>query len=134
MKHKFRKGLAVGVICLLMLVTIPIAQADTDHYSDSVVLIVGKCNTVSTTGLWLFGLTYIHKKEVTIQAKGEDGETIHVLIFPPKFAFHFSLENVEIQMEGVKGIFIWGGKSLLFNNASQRVFAICKAVDIWVTY
>ncbi len=134
MKHKFRKGLAVGVICLLMLVTIPIAQADTDHYSDSVVLIVGKCNTVSTTGLWLFGLTYIHKKEVTIQAQGEDGETIHVLIFPPKFAFHFSLENVEIQMEGVKGIFFWGGKSLLFNNASQRVFAICKAGDIWVTY
>ena len=134
MKHKFRKGLAVGVICLLMLVTIPIAQADTDLYSDSVVLIVGKCNTVSTTGLWLFGLTYIHKKEVTIQAQGEDGETIHVLIFPPKFAFHFSLENVEIQMEGVKGIFFWGGKSLLFNNASQRVFAICKAVDIWVTY
>ena len=134
MKHKFRKGLAVGVIWLLMLVTIPIVQADTDHYSDSVVLIVGKCNTVSTTGLWLFGLTYIHKKEVIIQAQDEEGETIHVLIFPPKFAFHFSLENIKIQMEETQGIFFWGGKSLLFNNASQRVFAICKAEDIWLTY
>ena len=129
-----RKGLAVGAICLLMLVTIPIAQADTDHFSDSVALIVGNCNTVSKTGLWIFGLTYIHNKEVTIQAQGEDGEKIHVLIFPPKFAFHFSLENIKIQMEEAKGIFFWGGKSLLFNNASQRVFAICKAGDIWLTY
>jgi len=134
MKHKLKKGLVVGVICLLMLVSFSIAQADTDHYSDSVALIVGKCNTVEHTGLWFFGLTYIHKKEVTIQAQGEDGEKIHVLIFPPKFAFYFNLENIKIQMEEAKGIFFWGGKSLLFNNASQRVFAICKAGDIWVTY
>ena len=133
-KHYLKKGLAVGVICLLMLVTIPIAQADTDHYSDSVVLIIGKCNTVSTTGLWLFGLTYIHKKEVTIQAQDEDGEKIHALIFPPKFAFHFSQENIKIQMESAEGFLFWAQKSLFFNNASQRVFAICKAGDIWLTY
>jgi hypothetical protein len=33
-----------------------------------------------------------------------------------------------------KGIFFWGEKSSLFNNASQQVFAICKAGDIWVTH
>jgi len=136
MKHKFRKGLAVGVICLLMLVTIPIAQADTDHYSDSIVLISGKCNIVTTTGLWLFGLTYINKKEITIQAQNEDGEKVHALIFPPNFAFYFSQENIKIQMESAEGLgfLFWAQKSLFFNNASQRVFAICKAGDIWVTY
>ena len=117
-----------------MLVTIPIAQADTDHFSDSVALIVGNCNTVSKTGLWIFGLTYIHNKEVTIQAQGEDGEKIHVLIFPPNFAFYFSQENIKIQMDNAKGILFWAEKSLFFNNSSQRIFAICKAGDIWVTY
>ena len=133
-KNMLKKCLVIGVICLFVLVSFPIAQADTDYYSDSIVLISGKCNIVTTTGLWLFGLTYINKKEITIQAQNEDGEKIHVLIFPPNFAFYFSQENVKIKMESTEGFLFWSQKSLFFNNDSQQVFTICKSGDIWITY
>ncbi len=133
-KLYFKKIMAFILICIMMLVTIPIIQADTDHFSNRVIIISGKCNSVTTTGLWLFALTYINKEEITIQAQGESGEKINAFVFPPDFAFYFSHENILIQMENAEGFLFWAQKSLLFNNTSQRVFVICKAGDIWVTH
>ncbi|UCF12883.1 MAG: hypothetical protein JSW06_01165 [Thermoplasmatales archaeon] len=48
MKHKLRKGLAVGVICLLMLVTVPMVSGERIHYPREegpyTVLIMGNCS------------------------------------------------------------------------------------------
>jgi hypothetical protein len=117
-----------------MLVSLPIIQADTDHFSNRIIVISGKCNIVTTTGIWLFALTYINKEEITVQAQGENGEKINTFIFPPDFAFFLGHENILIQMENAEGFLFWAQKSLFFNNVSQRVFVICKAGDIWVTY
>lgn len=112
----------------------PIVQATTDHFTDSVVLIIGKSNTVSTTALWLFGFKFIYNKQVIIQVNGEEGEKLNALIFPPKIGLYFGYENIFIQMEGVKGLFFWGEKSLFFHNVPPRIFVFCKAGDIWVSY
>ncbi|UCF13149.1 MAG: hypothetical protein JSW06_02550 [Thermoplasmatales archaeon] len=135
MKHKLRKGLAVGIICLMMLVTIPIAHGTTDHFEDSVVVISGKCNTVEHTGLWLFGFKFFYDRDVTIQAKNEEGERISCLIHNgiPAFVFYGFKNSIKIELKHATGLFFWGGKSLLFNNTPPRILVRCKAQDIWIT-
>jgi len=133
-KLYFKKIMTLILICIIVLVSIPITQADTDHFSNRIIIISGKCNIVTTTGLWLFALTYINNEEITIQAQGSGGEKINVLVFPPNFAMYAGYENILIQMENAEGFLFWGQKSLIFNSTSQRVFVICKAGDIWVTH
>ena len=127
-------GLVVAIFCLFLLNSMPIVNANTDHFTNSVVLVIGKCNTVSTTALWLFGFKFVYNKEVIIQANGAEGEKINALILPSKIGFYFGQENIFIQMEGAKGLFFWGEKSLFFHNVPPRIFAFCKAGDIWVSY
>lgn len=129
-----KKWLIISVISMLFIITLPIIQADTDHYSNSIIIVSGNSNLVTSTGLWLFGLTYINKEEITIKAQNEAEERINVFIFPPNFGFYFSQENILIQMGNAEGFLFWGQKSLFLNNASQRVFTLCKADDIWITY
>jgi hypothetical protein len=135
MKTGYRlAGLATAIFCLFLLTSMPVVQATTDHFTDSVVLIIGKSNTVSTTALWLFGFKFIYNKRVIIQANGGEGEKINALIIPSKIGFYFGQENIFIQLEGAKGLFFRGEKSLFFHNNPSRIFAFCKAGDIWVSY
>ena len=110
-KIYFKKIMAFILICIMMLVTVPIAQADTDHFSNRIIIISGKCNSVTTTGLWLFALTYINKEEITIQAQGGDGEKINAFVFPPDFAFYFGHENILYKWKMLK-VFFFGHKNL----------------------
>jgi hypothetical protein len=127
-------GLVTAIVCLFLLSSLPVAQANTDHFTNSVVLIIGKSNTVSTTALWLFGFKLVYNKQVIIQANGGEGEKINALILPSKIGFYFGYKNIFIQMDGAKGLFFWGEKSLFFHNVPPRIFAFCKAGDIWVSY
>jgi hypothetical protein len=129
-----KKRVIVAGLLLLILTTMPLVQATTEQFSNSVVLITGKCNTVTTNALWLFGLKFMIHRKVTIQASGQEGEKIHALVLPPTFGVFFGHENIIIQMEGATGLFFWGGKSLLLQQSSQRVFVFCKAGDMWITY
>ena len=129
-----RKWIVVGAILIFLLASIPVVNANTDHFSDSMIVITGKCNSVSSSALWLFGFKFMLNKKVIVQANGEEGEKIHALILPYKIGFYFSQENILIQMEGATGLFFWGEKSLLLQKSSQRIFAFCKAGDIWVSY
>jgi len=111
MKTGYRMvGLVVAIFCLFLLNSMPIVNANTDHFTNSVVIVIGKCNTVSTTALWLFGFKFVYNKEVIIQANGAEGEKINALILPSKIGFYFGQENIFIQMEGAKGLF-FGGKN-----------------------
>jgi hypothetical protein len=88
MKTGYRMvGLVVAIFCLFLLNSMPIVNANTDHFTNSVVLVIGKCNTVSTTALWLFGFKFVYNKEVIIQANGAEGEKINALILPSKIGF-----------------------------------------------
>ncbi len=127
-------GLITALFCLFLLNLLPLAQANTDYFSNSVVIIIGKSNTVTTPALWLFGCKLMLNKRVIVQANGEEGEIINALIFPSKLGFYFGYEHIYIQMDGAKGLFFWGEKSFLLQKASPRIFAICKARDIYVTY
>lgn len=112
----------------------PMVQTTTDHFSDSIVIITGKSNTVASTALWLFGFKCMVLKRVTVQANNLEGETINVLVLPPKIGVYFDYETIFIQLQRVTGLFFWGKKSLLFESEPPQIFAVCKARDIWVTY
>jgi hypothetical protein len=127
-------GLIVVLFCLFLLNSMPPAQATTDHFTDSFVIIIGKCNTVTSPALWLFGFKFLFNRHIYIQASGEQDEKLTALILPSKIGFYFGQENMIIQMDGAKGLFFRGEKSWLFQNTPQRIFAVCKASDIWVTY
>jgi len=127
-------GLIVTIFCLFLLTSMPVVQATTDHFTDSFVIIIGKCETVQTPVLWLFGFKFILNREIIIQANGGEDEKITTLILPSKIGFYFGQDNMIVQLQGAKGLFFRGEKSFLFQNTPQRFFALCKATDIWVTY
>jgi hypothetical protein len=127
-------GLVTILFCLFLLNYIPLAQAKTDYFSNSMVIIIGKSNTVeSPVLLWLFGCKLMLNKRVIVQANGEEGEVLNALILP-KIGFYFGYEQIYIQMDRATGLFFWGEKSFLLQKASPRIFAICRARDIYVTY
>jgi hypothetical protein len=135
MKPRYRIiGLTAALFCLVLLNTMPPVQATTDHFTDSFVIIIGKCETVQTPVLWLFGFKFILNREIIIQANGGEDEQITTLILPSKIGFYFGQENMIVQLQGAKGLFFRGEKSFLFQNTPQRFFALCKATDILVTY
>jgi len=112
----------------------PLSHANTDYFTNSVVIIIGKCDTVTSPALWLFGFKFLFNREVIIQANGGEDEKINAFILPSKIGFYFGHENMIIQMEGAKGLFFRGEKSFFFQNTPQRIFVLCTARDIWVTY
>ena len=114
--------------------TVAQSTTTTDHFTDSFVIIIGKCDTVQTPVLWLFGFKFILNREIIIQANGGEDEKITTLILPSKIGFYFGQENMIVQLQGAKGLFFRGEKSFLFQNTPQRFFALCKATDVWVTY
>jgi hypothetical protein len=128
------KGLLAVVCCLILINVIPHASATSDHFTNSTILIVGKCNTTTTPALWLFGFKWMHNKNVLIQARGGAGEQLNAVVLLSQFGVFAGYENIAIQLYGAKGLFFWGEKSLLLQKSSQRIFALCKATDIWVDY
>ena len=130
----FKIGLAFGIICFLIMMSFPVTVGDTTHYEDCVVLIVGRCNTVTGPILWRHGLFVPKiKRSITIEANGEDGEGISIFIRNHQIGIYFDNENIKIKLNQVKGVFYWGGKSLLFNNDPPLILARCIAEDMWIT-
>lgn len=129
-----KKSVVVGLVVVFLVILVPLVQAETDHFSNSVILLVGKSNTVSSNALWVFGGKFLLNKKVTVQITGEDDEKINALVLPPNFGLYVGHESIVIQMEGTTGFIFWGEKSLLMQKSSPRIVAICKARDLWITY
>lgn len=135
MKTSYRvAGFFAVLFCFLLLNVMPVAQATTDHFTDSFVIVIGQCDTVQTPALWVFGFKFIFNREVIIRAEGGENEKITTLILPSKIGFYFGQDNLIVQIQGAKGLFFRGEKSWFFQNTPQRIFTLCKAQDIWVTY
>lgn len=129
-----RRWISFCIILFVLIATIPVVQGQTDQFSNSLVIVMGKCNSVSANALWLFGPKLMLNKRVTIASDGEEGERINALILPSKFGLYVGHENMVIQMDGVTGLVFWGEKSFLLQKSSPRIFVICKARDTWITY
>ena len=127
-------GLIVVLCCLFLLTAMPVVQATTDHFSDTMVIIMGRCDTVSSPALWLFGVKILLNRHVYIQASGGEDEQMTALIFPWKIGFYYGQKDMIIQLNGATGVFFRGERSWLFPSSPQRIIAVCKARDISVTY
>lgn len=136
MKVNFlKKSLVIGTICLLILIFIPTVPAETDYYNNSFVIIFGKSNDVRAFSLWWRIGLYIPilKRGFTLRAS-EEGESLTAIIYKLNGgAFYLDNENISIDISRARGLFYWGGKSLLINYSSPPpVFVICRAKTVYV--
>ena len=142
-----RRFLIFGAILLLVLTSIQSAFGNntdsnkvkttnaggTEHYTNCIIFIIGICNEVTGPLLWKFGFyCNIIKRDFTINAKGEDGERIHVLIRgEDDFKFLWGKEIINIELKGAKGILFWGGKSIIME--TSPIIARLKVKVIYLT-
>ncbi|UCD14562.1 MAG: hypothetical protein JSW60_03850 [Thermoplasmatales archaeon] len=100
MKHKLRKGLAVGIICLLMLVSIPMVSGEDILYPKEEgpynVLIIGKCSGMGGGLFTVFRLV-----------------PLWFLFYPRSIMWHFQPDSVFFvngeKQDIVYPAFIWLG-------------------------
>jgi len=115
-------------------ITIEISQ-DNDYYNNCIVIIFGRSNHVQAFSLWWRIGLYIPiiKRGFTISAN-EEGESLTAIIFKINGgAFYLDNENITIDIYRARGLFYWGGKSLLFNySIPSPVFAICRARTVYI--
>ena len=150
-KKYFKIVLAIAAICLLTLPSVQGALGDipetikndtneeelietkgTITYSNCVVWITGQCKSVGGALTWIFGLFCpLFKKHLWIQASGQEGEVLNVLVTGDGIGTYYDQENIRIEMFGASGIMYWYGKSLIFQG--DRIFARCKVDTCWIT-
>jgi hypothetical protein len=76
------------------------------------------------------------KRHFFIDANGEEGESLNVLILSINngLAAYYDYEDIRIELQQARGVFYWGGKSLLFNHSEPPpVFVLCRAKISYVT-
>ena len=107
-----KKGLVIGVICVLILVSLPTLTADVEYYNNSIVLIAGKSNSTYAISLWWKIGLYIPvvKRRFFIVANGEEEESLNVLIFSRNhgLAAYYDYEDIGIELQRTRGVFYWG--------------------------
>jgi hypothetical protein len=146
-KSYLTKILVIEAVLLIILPTLPVglssssnfqekqisSKPTTDHFTNSIIIIIGKCNVVQGPLIWIFGL-YIPliKRAFYIRADGGQGEQLNVIIRGSQFASYLDNENIMIDITGARGILFSGQKSILTN--STRIFARLKAENIWITH
>jgi hypothetical protein len=72
------------------------------------------------------------ERDFKVEANGEIGEKLNVVVLSPEFGTFISYEHIDIDIYNAKGIFFWGAKSLIFNE--PILFISCKATDVWINY
>jgi len=145
-KSHLKKFIVIGAILLIVIPILPAGFSSntaieekqisnktlSNHYENSIVVIIGKCNIVQGPLVWIFGLYIpLMKRTFTVKASGGEGEQLNVMVRGDQFVTHLDNENIEILFSGAKGFLFWGQKSILTN--SSRVFVRCKADDIWIS-
>jgi hypothetical protein len=137
MQTRVKKSLVFGILCVLILTSIPTINAEVDHFQNSLVLIFGKCNTTSCGSIWWkFGLYIPVIKRNFFMIASNENESINILIlsFEDGFGTYFNYKDITIELHNARGMFYWGGKSLLFNHSNPPpVFALCRAKTAYIT-
>ena len=103
-------------------------QFDSESYDQATVIIFGSCNSAYVVGFtWRFGL-YIPAVRRTIHIVASGGnESLNAVVLKSNQGFGIYLNNNDmfIRLARTKGIFFWGGKSIL--TTSNFIFAVCNA-------
>ena len=133
-----KKCLVICVICVLMIVSFPNINGELEYYNNSLVFIVGKCNSTKCGSIWWKLGLYIPvvKRNFFIMANNKEEGLINVVVLSINngFGTYFNYKEIRVEMYRARGMFYWGGKSLLFNqNNSPLVFALCRAKTVYVT-
>jgi len=142
-KKYFNIFLVIGAICLLVIPSVQgvlynktISEEKNSNekncetmgaitYNNCVVWIYGKCKNVGGALTWIFGFYCpLLKKHLWIQASGQEGESLNVLVTGDGIGTYLSQENIYIELWGATGIMYWFGKSWFFEGDS--IFARCK--------
>lgn len=129
---KIRPLLVGGTICLLLMMGIPSTSADFFSFHDATVLITGKCNTSYVIGFsWILGAYIpILKRHIVIRANNGTGESITVMVLKSGSgrAVFTSHSEINIDLLRARGVFFWGGKSLIGDKeVPASFFAFCRA-------
>jgi len=108
-----------------------------DEYGKSTVIIYGKCDEVRNLGLWwIFGLYVpIIPRRITVTAVGGEGESVSAFIAAEDDWGLYILENeVEITLQGAKGVMFWGGKARFMENMTDppmvAIYANARSVQV----
>ena len=149
-KVYFKRMLIIWAICLLILTSIPITLGETSdseitspddinsssksvkHYTNCKCLIIGKSNHVTGPFLWKLGL-YIpfFEKSFEIEANGEVGERLHVIVFGGEFGTFISYEHIRLEIFKAKGIFFWGKQSIFLKEPWILAYVKAKNLDVY---
>jgi hypothetical protein len=122
------------IIFTLVVTSMPVNAVETDYYQNSLIIIIGQCNTVNKPVMWGLGLYIpILRRSFYIATNNQEGEMISIIVKNEQNAFLISQENASIQMNGARGIYFWGKNSLILNNSSA-LLVIGRARDIWITH
>jgi hypothetical protein len=138
MQSWVKKSLVISVICILIVISFPTTNADVDYFNNSIVVLVGKCNTTGCGGIWWkFGLFVpLVRRNFFVIANNEKNESINVAIysFQDGFATYIGHKDIIINLNRARGLFYWGGKALLVNHTDPPpLFIICRAKSVGVT-
>ena len=78
---------------------------DSKHYIDCKIIISCRCNTVTGPLVWLFGFYCpLFERDFKVEANGELGEKLNVIVLSPEFGTFISYENIEIDIHSAKGV------------------------------
>jgi len=152
-KKNFIKFLILGIICILVTASIPIAigekaepksdgseeaadvtSSETFHFSDCFILVNGNCNTVTGPLIWIFGIYCpLLKKDFNINTNNGEDESITVLVFGQglQLGAYIGQEYISVDIDGARGILYWADKSV--SSPGNRISLFCRAADIRIT-
>ena len=103
-----------------------------EHFTDSIIMVFGKCDRVDGPLIWLLGFYCpILKRNFRIIADGGENESLNAIVIGPgSFGSYFDLQNVWIDIRGARGALYYFGKSILADG--NNIIAFCKAKNIFL--
>ena len=134
MKKHVKPISVCGICFILLFTTLPIVGGDSEYYHNSFVMVFGQCEWVNCPILWRLGLYIpILKKNMFIRTTNQPGEIINIIVKNEETALLYNQANATLQLNRVRGIFFWGGNSLLLQNTSL-ILLVGRAEDICITH
>jgi hypothetical protein len=101
---------------------------DYKTYSEATIIIFGSCDSASILGFsWRFGLYIpLSRKTFYINSNGNNN-SLNVIVLKSNqgVGFFYQYDTMYITLVRARGIFFYGGKSLL--TTSNVIFTICNA-------
>ena len=91
----YRKTFVLMINIFLLLVIFPSVQAETDYYSNSYVIIFGKCTKVTGPLVWITPLFIpMIKRNIRIFSQGQPAESLSAVIFDGEKGVYINMDDI----------------------------------------